>query len=212
MEKCDVTVVGCVWGEYHQYVERWLTSIRACDPAPQRVILSSDRFIELPDVLVLVSENQGEHPHNARWNECVAMAETEWVAVLGVDDELLPDIFKDLPDCDVYQVGYIVPSREIADHIPPDYSAKQLRELEFNPTCHPSPFKKNVFDKVGGFRDVAFSDWALFRDMAWADAHFRSSGKFGYRYNWHHGSSLSGKYQPELEKHLTEGRTMDYRR
>jgi hypothetical protein len=208
-----LAVVSCVWGDYHQYLDRWVASIRAMGPAPDEVWLSSDRPVRLDGVRVLVDpEPEFEFPVAGRLNDCIEAAGCDWVSPFGVDDEYLPDALAGLPsadEADVWQFGYR--GIGLADYMPPDLTPELLLNWGGNPTVAPSPFTKRIWHKVGGFRDVAFSDWAFFRDVALAGGRFAHSRKYGFKYHWHHSSSISGAFSNDLHQHLDAARVTELR-
>jgi hypothetical protein len=208
-----VAVVAGVWGEYHQYLDRWMDSVRLLDPAPDEVWLSSDRATEIEGVRVLVEPDPGYvHQVGARFNSCIRLSDCDWIAPFGVDDEYLPHAFAGLPspdDADVWQFGYL--GVGLSDYMPPELTAESLLAASGNPAVGPSPFTRRIWHKVGGFRDVAFCDWAFFRDVALAGGRFAHSRHFGFRYHWHHSSSISGAYSREIHQHLDAARVTELR-
>jgi hypothetical protein len=207
-----ITVVSCVWGDYaDRYLERWWDGLQALDPQPAEIILSTDRKLDVP-VRQIVTPNRGEWAYNARWNEGIAAVETAWVGVLGFDDTYLPGVFAGLPsadEADVWMVGYRCDA--IGDHIPPPMTGEEFVARRDNPSCYASPFTRRMWEIVGGFRDIAFSDWALLRDIALAGGRFVHSGKFGIQYNWHHDTSMSGANAAKLTEHLDAARVTELR-
>lgn len=90
-----ITAGACVWGETYwgRFGQRWLDSVWRTDPAPNQIMIVSDREINVPsDVRLVIDESVS---HDA-WNLFAQNCETTWIGGIGVDDEYVKDSFADI--------------------------------------------------------------------------------------------------------------------
>lgn len=184
-----VTVWTTVFGRYHRFLPDWLSAVEAAEPA--RVLVVSDRMLSLP-VDVVVVRSSSEFPEAEMRN--VACRESDgWLWQIDVDDRILPDALRALEGrvCDVLQVGY----QSSAGHVYVPSVAPNDEYLK-HPNCYTSgsPFTKDIWERAGGFPNIAFSDWGFWRRCARAGAHFEEAGQVCYWYREEPQDSLTGKY------------------
>lgn len=183
----SVTVVSCLYGErgFDRMIGRWSEAVAAIDPAPDAVIVATDRLYDIPGAQVRVSDCEWRHPQAWYLTQAIAAAETGWVWIVDMDDQALPDGLDGLADidADVWQLGYI--RTDGVTHIPPQVTPAEYLAFPGNPYTAGSAIHTKAFNAAGGFPDVAFQDWALWRRMARAGMHFQSSKRPHYLYNQH---------------------------
>ena len=122
------------------------------------------------DWLVCVDESG----RGAAWarNTAATLAETEWLAFLDDDDELLPEhlswLLQGSGDADVV---YSLP--DPSGKTPPvgPYDPQRLRAGNYIPVT--ALVRRTMFEEVGGFPDVYAEDWALWLALTDAGARFR---------------------------------------
>jgi hypothetical protein len=90
-----ITAGACVWGDVYwpRFGKRWLDSVYITDPAPDQIMIVSDRHIEVPSDVRLIVEP--EVSFNA-WNIFAQHCETTWIGGIGIDDEYVRDSFIDI--------------------------------------------------------------------------------------------------------------------
>lgn len=181
-----VTVVSCLYGNngYDRFLDRWWASVQALDPAPDQVIVATDQPCSLAGAVASVCP--WDHPQAWYMNQAIMAAETDWVWILDLDDQALPDALEGLEDvqASVWQMGYQRTDGMI--HIPPRLTNQEyLDGYPANPYTEGSAIRTESFWAVGGFQDLAFQDFALWRRMARLGCTFQPSGRVHYRYNQH---------------------------
>lgn len=184
----SVTVVSCIYGDrYDGFVAEWAAAIAALDPAPDAVTVLSDRPREIPGADVKVALCGWKHPQAFYLRRAIRTADTTWAWVVDIDDLALPDGLNGLSEVteDVWQMGY---RRNGLDFAPVQMDGRYYLGLTGNPFTAGSAIRTEAFRRVGGFTDVAFQDWALWRRLARAGATFRASGRAHYIYRRHEGT------------------------
>jgi hypothetical protein len=182
----NVTVVSCVYGpRFDRFIPGWAEAIAALDPAPEAVIVASDRPRVIPGVTVIEPVCTWRHPQACYLQAAVSWATTEWVWIVDIDDLALPDGLAGIEavGADVWQMGYL--ASDGAHHLPPSVAAAEYLAEAGNPYAAGSAFRTAAFRAVGGFTDVAFQDWSLWRRLATAGATVEASNRTHYRYIRH---------------------------
>jgi hypothetical protein len=202
----NCTIVSALYGDgYEAFVADWAASVHALDPAPERVILATDRKLDLHRVQTLRADCDWRHPQAFYLNLAVEWAETEWVWIVDIDDFALPDGLDGIEDvdADVWAVGFDRSDGVV--YLPPPLTPESVLAAQTSVIPGSSMFRTDVFREAGGFRDVALQDWALWRSLARVGARFESSGRPHFRYMRHPGTrgetELTVTARPE---HLAE--------
>lgn len=183
----SVSVVSCLYGEngYERFVTRWAEHIAALNRRPDHVIVAADRACGLPAfVKAIVKPCPWLHPQAFYLNEAILAAPTEWVWIVDIDDRAMPDALDGIDQvaADVWAVGYQCGTET---YVPPAMTADDVLAAKTSVIPAGSAIRKEAFVRCGGFRDVAFQDWALWRSLAEHGASFESSGRVQYRYRRH---------------------------
>jgi hypothetical protein len=204
--KAPVTVVSCLYGDrgYDRFIGEWQASLRGLTVKPAAAIVFADRHYEIPDAYVFVTGCRWKHPQAYYQNKAVSLALTEWVWILDIDDTALPDALEGIEDvpADVWLMGY---EREGVTYTSPQMTAAEYLNLNGNPFGGASAIRVEAFRRAGGFPDVAFQDWALWRRLAGIGATFQASDRAHYRYNRHSQTRTAVELLPELRtEHLEE--------
>lgn len=191
MNQAPVTIVSCFYGTTHdKFLYPWAASIRKMDPQPADVILATENGVrEDPKHPVWSATIYGVYPE---WkhlqaqllNYAIERATTEWVWILDIDDQALPDALEGIQDvqADVWQMGY---ERDGDPYAVPQLTGYEYLNQPGNPFTAGSAIRTDAFQHVGGFSDIAFQDWGLWRKLAMRGAIFQSSGRAHYVYNRH---------------------------
>lgn len=184
----SVTVVSCVYGErgYERFIDGWAASITALNRRPDHVIVGCDGTYGLPAfVRAIVKPCPWLHPQAFYLQEAIHAASTEWVWILDIDDRAMPDALDGIDEvaADVWAMGYRRSDGEL--YVPPALSAEKVLASPRNMIPAGSAIRIDAFRRCGGFRDVAFQDWSLWRILASNGATFQTSGRIHYRYRRH---------------------------
>ncbi len=184
----SVSVVSCVYGtDFAQFLPRWFNAIADLDPAPDNVVVATDRPVESEfGAWTLVVERCGPNYPQAHYlNAAVEATETDWIWVVDIDDVAMPDALEGIGDvqADVWQMGYESSYGE--RYVPPQLTAAEYLALDHNPFVAGSAFTADAFARVGGYPDVAIQDWGLWCNLAANNASFQSSGRTHFHYMRH---------------------------
>lgn len=206
----SVTVITCVYGRsgFGRFITRWAEAVRALNPAPDQVIIAADEMYLvpfLPDADVLKSRCRWRHPQAYYLHQAVALADTDWVWQVDIDDVAMPDALAGLDqvESDVWQMGFQRSDGEL--YVPPDLSNDEYLASETNPYVGASAFRVEAYRDVGGLRDVAYQDWCLWRSLAASGASFATSGRVHFRYVRHeHARGETELTIDTRERHLAE--------
>jgi hypothetical protein len=111
--------------------------------------------------------------------------DTDWFWICDIDDQVMPDGLAGLDEiaADVWQVGFHRSDGEI--YLPPRLTNDEYLALEKNVYVGSSMVRTEAFHNVGGFDDIAFQDWGLWRKLA-RDGHtFDVSDRPHFEYTLH---------------------------
>jgi hypothetical protein len=201
-----VTIYTVCYGNYDRYVRDWWESVQALDPAPADVVMVTDRPQGVACRQVIAAPT-GRYAYSTYLNRAVAACKTDHVAMLDVDDMALPDALAGTDfDADVFIWGLERTDGKV--HCPTYRSADEVLSLDYNPYNHGGVHTVDVWRRAGGFRDVAYSDWAFFIDCARVGAEFAVSGRVNYRYRWHPEDSIIGQMMPNHDHHAAEAQDL----
>jgi hypothetical protein len=115
----DVCLVGFCWGNFwEKFGEQWITNLEQLETKPERIILFTDRHVDLP-----FGWGQQITEHRTIWDFCnyeIVKCETKYVAGLMMDDKMPVDGLSDLAlGADVVVSGHLdtlgnvnIPTRE----------------------------------------------------------------------------------------------------
>lgn len=188
----DVTIITAVYGDkYDQFIDDWIEAIEALDPAPARVLIGTDRQrdVKFEQVVCDCKDVKWRSPY--LWNKCIEESSTQWIWVLDIDDRFVPDALTMLEtDADVVAVGLKI--SDSAKYIPQAISNDTIINTKLNYLNCGSPIKKAAWEKVGGYPEIAFTDWGMWRILARADAKFYFPNRVGYIYRKDLANSMSG--------------------
>ena len=184
----SVTVVSCAYGpRFVGFVPRWAEAVDAMQPRPDKVIVAADRWVDLwiDGAELFEAECSWKHPQPFYYNLAISRAATEWVWVVDIDDYAKRDGLHGLNmvAADVWQMGF--DSTDGETYVVPQWSNEDYLASERNVYVNGSAFRKEAFDAVGGYRDLALQDWDLWRRLARAGASFQSSGRTHFDYVQH---------------------------
>jgi hypothetical protein len=183
VEPVSVAVVTCLYGEgYQRFVRPWLAAVRGLNTRPDEIIIATDRGYIIDGADITAARCTWAHPQAFHLQEAFETATSEWVWKLDLDDVALPDALDGLDEvsADVWQMGYL--RTDGLRHIPPQLSATEFLLSTGNPFVSSSAVRRRAFQRCGGYPDIAFEDWGLWRRLALAGCTFESSGRPHFRY------------------------------
>ena len=189
----DVTIITAIYGDkYDQYIEGWSEAIDNLTIQPKRIICGSDRLRDIRAERVVSQPAPGwvwKSPWY--WNSAADMTDTEWIWVLDIDDRIKPDALEGLMDqtCDIWLMGMHTNGAEV--YLPPHLTNEQIATAEHCYFCCGSPIRRSWW-KQNRYRDLAFTDWAMWRTSAKMGASFGWANKMGYTYRKDFDNSMSG--------------------
>lgn len=181
-----LTVVVMSYGEpgnqYCQFVDRWWSSVVAINPAEVIVVHTDPEPLGLlakaPSQLNVRSMPMaGSHP--VALNVAIEAATQPWVSAIGVDDCYRPGATELLPQADAMGAEIMLWDHyEIGSHVWRTFwNAERLTTA--NTVQGASPFRRSLWQRAGGFPDIAWSDWGFWLRCAKAGAktvHFGTVG------------------------------------
>lgn len=169
-----VTIISCLYGDgFTQFVPRWHQAI-------QNLNQTVDVRLELED-----GDCEWIHPEPFYLNRAWMKTISEWIWIVNVDDIVLPDALDGIDDveADVWLTGFV--RDDGVTHISKPLPNADYLASDTNGYAAGSLVRRSALHRVGGFRDVAFQDWDLWRRLAADGATFSSSGRVNYRYSQH---------------------------
>ena len=189
----DVTIITAIYGDkYDQYIEGWSEAIDNLTIQPKRIICGSDRLKDIRAERIVSQPAPGwvwKSPWY--WNSAAEMTDTEWIWVLDIDDRIKPDALEGLMEqtCDIWLMGMHTNGAEV--YQPPHLTNEQIATAEHCYFCCGSPIRRSWW-KQNRYRDLAFTDWAMWRTSAKMGASFGWANKMGYTYRKDFANSMSG--------------------
>lgn len=189
----DVTIITAIYGDkYDQYIDGWSEAIDNLTIQPKRIICASDRVRDIRAERVVSQPAPGwvwKSPWY--WNSAAEMTDTEWIWVLDIDDRIKPDALEGLMEqtCDIWLMGMHTNGAEV--YLPPHLTNEQIATAEHCYFCCGSPIRRSWW-KQNRYRDLAFTDWAMWRTSAKMGASFAWANKMGYTYRKDFANSMSG--------------------
>jgi len=169
-----------------RFFPRWVDAVRKLEPAPERVIVATHSPWDFDGVDLLRVACTWTHPQAFYMQRAIELADgCEWVWPLDIDDIPLADALLELEfdDADVLQLGFI--RSDGVSYVPPELENDDYLASWTNPYVGASLLRRDAFLRVGGYADVAFQDWAIWRRLAASGARFRSTGRTHFHYMQH---------------------------
>lgn len=182
-----VTIISCVYGPTHtKFLPRWLDATKKI---PRNALIVAPEMSKCP----------WQYPQAFYLNWAANLAETEWVWISDIDDLPFPDALDGLEDveADVWLTGF--------GHPIPRLTNEEYLASPENVYPGSSAFRLEAFHRAGGFPDIAFQDWGLWRRMARTGATFDPSARAHFSYTQHDASRSRTDITPARRaEHLAE--------
>ena len=158
-----ITVVGLVWGSaYKDEVQGWWESVQALNPPADDIVIAYHpdddcRVKDLPCRLVECRTRTCD----AMYHAAIATIKEGWIAGLGMDDRFYPDALSCIPDGNEFDVVAntlrFMSSGGVNPSAPELFASAPMR----NHVMGTSWFTKDIWERIGGYPDVYWSDWAF---------------------------------------------------
>jgi len=161
--KMKVTVVGLAWGSaYRDEVSGWWDSVQALNPAADEIVIAyhpdDDCGVQgLPCRLVECRTRTAD----AMANAAIATIDEGWVAVLAMDDRFYPDAFACLPESEGFDVVANTLRFMSKDFVNGSLPERMNSDPFHNHVMGTSWFTKEIWERVGGYPQVFWSDWGF---------------------------------------------------
>jgi hypothetical protein len=188
-----VTLWTTCFGSYGRFLDGWIDA--AMRSGADEILVASDTPRPVPDgVRLEVVDTDFRFREAGFRNEACALAEHEWLWQIDVDDRIVPDAARMVEGhtAGVVQVGYQRSDGPI--YIPGVIANERYLASGGNSYVSGSPFTREAFEASGGFPDIAWSDWGLWRRMARAGVTFAAANQVAYWYRWEPHDSVTGIY------------------
>lgn len=206
-----LTVVVAAWGAagnpYSRFVGRWWAAVERMRPGPSEVVVVHTDpeplglLAAAPAGLAVRSVPIPASPAVDFWNAGVEAASQPWVSTIGVDDCYRPDALELLAKADKAGAEIMVWHHyELGSHVwHTSWNPKVLKRC--NTVQGASPFRRDLWQRVGGFPRVAWSDWGFWLRCSKAGAKVAHSQRVGVDFDPGVGhSTFSGRSLQESDR------------
>jgi hypothetical protein len=169
---------------YGVFFPRWWQAIRELERQPDQIVIvyHKSNLAKVPEsvpkeyksrvkLVVSASENGLDYP-----NLCVESADTDWVAFCGLDDQVLPNAYDELEFCSDAEI--LVGNLKLSDGSKSMGSWNLERMKHQNSMVFLSPFRKSLWERVGGMPKIYWIDWGFWMKAAMAGATTYQSQNF----------------------------------
>ena len=169
--------------DYAPFVKGWWESVQTVVPMPDEIVVvigkddhANARPIMDNDERVTLIELDEPFSNNF-FTAGVEACTGDWISFCGIDDRMLPLAYNELSIADhqgaEIMVGTIVLSNGATWRGIWDPTALQ----HHNTLPAHSPFRKSLYDRVGGFPDIRWSDWGFWLKCARAGVNVHHSSQ-----------------------------------
>ena len=152
---------------YAPFIPRWWQSVQAMDPAPDEIVITLHpddragvRDVVAGDERVRFVEIDEPWSNEFFHRACAATTST-WMSFCGVDDVMLPHAYQDIADATRAGADIIVGSIVLSNGALWRGSWNPQAMRSHNTLPAHSPFRKDLWERVGGFPDIHWSDWGF---------------------------------------------------
>lgn len=152
--------------KYAAYVPTWWRAVQAMRPMPDEIVIVVDAEDTANVADVVEGENihlvHAEEPFGYHYfNLGFRAATSEWISYCGIDDQMLPNAYADIPTATQIQADIIVGTILMSNGYVWRGSWNPYGLRQNNTLPAHSPFRKALYEKVGGFPDIRWSDWGF---------------------------------------------------
>jgi hypothetical protein len=169
---------------YGVFFPRWWQAISELSRQPDQVVITyhESNLAKVPEsvpkeyknrvkLVVCESEAGSVYP-----NLSVESCDTDWVAFCGLDDQVLPNAYDEIDNCRDSEI--LVSNLKLSDgsNFFGSWDIQRMKTENCVP-CH-SPFRKSLWERVGGRPYIYWEDWGFWMKCAMADAKTHQSQNF----------------------------------
>jgi len=157
-----ITVVGMVWGTaYKDEIAGWWDSIQALNPAANDVVVAyhPDDDCGAQDLPCRLVKCETRTP-GAMLNAAIATVKEGWIAGCAMDDRFYPNAFTCLPEDDFDVVANTLRFMSNGG-VNPSAPERFATHPMVNHVMGTSWFTKEIWERVGGYPSVYWSDWGF---------------------------------------------------
>ena len=160
-----ITVVGLAWGSaYKDEVQGWWDSVQALNPPADDVVIAyhPDDDCGVKDLPYRLVECR-TRTCDAMINAAIETIESGWIAPLAMDDRFYPDAFACMP-ANIDKIADVVANTlrfKSNGGVNPSMPELMSSQPMSNHVMGTSWFTKDIFERVGGYPDVYWSDWGF---------------------------------------------------
>jgi hypothetical protein len=169
---------------YGVFFPRWWQAISELERQPDQIVIAyhESNLAKVPEsvpkeyasrVKLVVSDSEDGLVYG---NLCVESTDTDWVAFCGLDDQVLPNAYDELELCK--DVEILVANLKLSDGSNSFGSWDTQRMKHQNPMAALSPYRKSLWQRVGGIPEIYWADWAFWMKAAMAGATTYQSKNF----------------------------------
>jgi hypothetical protein len=184
-------------GWYEDWIDGWFDACLLAQPDQIVLVCDQDRWVPDGVQLIVAPPCDQRYPIPYYSNIAVSALTTDWCWNMDIDDLIYPDALQEIRvvDADVYAAGLLTSTgtKALSRRLDCDRVWRSLDNL----VNAGSAFRKSMWVQVGGYPDIGFHDWGLWRLMAREQARFVASGWPLYWYRTGH-NSVSKNFDVEL--------------
>jgi hypothetical protein len=172
-----ISIPVAVWGrDFGAFLPGWWDAVEQMTRKPDEIVIGyenpdmagaydSIRRIAGVDIIGIVLEADG---FTERWNEVMRACSGDWIAPVCVDDRVLPDALTEIQAAEDAGAELLVDGivwKYRGDTWRGHWDAEAIGRVLTLPGA--APFRRSLFDRIGGFRpEIYSSDWAFYMDAA----------------------------------------------
>ena len=160
-----ITVVGFAWGTaYKNEVQGWWGSVQALNPPADDVVIAyhPDDDCGVKDLGCRLVECQTRRV-DAMYHAAIDTIQSGWIAPLAMDDRFCVNAFSCMPP-NIDKIADVVANTlrfKSNGRVNPSMPELMSSQPMSNHVMGTSWFTKDIFERVGGYPDVYWSDWGF---------------------------------------------------
>jgi hypothetical protein len=174
---------------YARFIPDYWAGIESLERQPDQIVLliHEDDEAGLADSIParyksIVRIEWTRLPHSSRMiNEQIRLIEADWVCFCGLDDVALPSAYNELDGLE--NVEILVGNLQLSSggEIRGQWNPDELKR--HNTLPNHSPYRKSLWDRVGGWPEIYWADWGFWMKCAMAGATVERSTNFQARFH-----------------------------
>jgi hypothetical protein len=169
---------------YGVFFPRWWQAISELERQPDQIVIAyhESNLAKVPEsvpkeyasrVKLVVNDSEDGLIYG---NLALEAADTDWVAFCGLDDQVLPNAYDELELCSDAEI--LIANLKLSDGSNSFGSWDTQRMKHQNPMAFLSPFRKSLWERVGGLPRIYWVDWGFWMKCAMAGATTYQSQNF----------------------------------